>query len=87
MVEPDRPITEVTNAAGVVRDEHEGPVLISELDELLHALLLKGDLADGEDLVDQEELRVDVDRDRKRQPDVHPRRIRFDRCVDELGQA
>ena len=39
----------------VVGDEHDRAALVAELDELLEALLLERDVADGEDLVDDQQ--------------------------------
>ena len=43
-----------------------------------------GLVADGEDLVEQQHVRLDVRRDREAEPHVHPRRVRADRQVDEV---
>src|SRR6266851_4704163 len=48
------------------------------------ALLLKSQIADCEDLVDDEDLRLKVRRDRKRQAHVHAARVALHRRVDEL---
>jgi hypothetical protein len=44
-------------------------------------------VADREHLVDQQELRIGVDRDRETEPDVHPRRVVLDRLVEEVAEA
>ncbi len=51
---------------------------------LAEALLLEVGVADGEHLVDQEDLGLEVRRDRERQPQVHAARVPLDRRVDEL---
>ena len=58
-----------------------------EVGELVHALLLERRVADGEDLVDQQDVGVDVDRDREAEPDVHAGRVVLHRLVDELLDA
>ena len=73
MIEPHRPIAEVAHAAEIVGDEHECAALFAELDELLHTSLLERDVADREDLVDQQQFRVDVDGDGECKAHVHPR--------------
>ena len=40
-------------------------------------------VADGEHLVDEQDLRLEVGRDGEREPDVHAARVALDRCVDE----
>ena len=77
--------SEVKTAA--LTEATERASLLTEVDELLHALLLERHVADGEDLVDQQQFGVDVDRHGERQPDVHPRRVGLDRRVDELFEA
>ena len=44
---------------------------VAHLVEHVEALLLEGRVADGQHLVDQQDVRVDLDRHRERQPDVH----------------
>ena len=43
-------------------------------------------VADGEYLVDEQDVRVDVDRDGEAEPHVHPGRVGLDRRVDEVLQ-
>ena len=45
---------------------------------------LEGEVADGEHLVDEQHLRVDVDGDREAEPHEHARRVELHRRVDEL---
>ncbi len=52
----------------------------------VEALLLERGVADGEDLVDQQDVGVDLDRDRERQADVHPRGVVLELQVLELAQ-
>ncbi len=51
--------------------------------DLAEALPLEVLVADREDLVEQEHVRLDVGRDREAEPHVHPGRVRPDRQVDE----
>ena len=50
---------------------------------ILPTAMLEGLVADGEHLVDQEDVRVDGDRDREPEAHVHARRVGLDRVVDE----
>ena len=84
--QPDRPVAHVLDRVHLVGHQHDRAALVAELDELLEAALLEADVADGEDLVDDQQARVDVDRHRERQPHVHARRVGLHRCVDEAGQ-
>ena len=61
-----------------------------ELRELLHppeAALLELGVADGEHLVHEQDLRLEVGGDREREPHVHPARVPLDRRVDERRHA
>src|SRR5262249_9371685 len=60
------------------------PTLALEPVELLEALLLESGVAHGEDLVDQQNLRVDLDRGGERKADEHPRGVVLELEVDEL---
>ena len=87
VVKPDRPVAEVADGGCVVGDEDEGASLLAKVDKLFHALLLEGDVANGEDLVDQQQFGIDVDCHGEREPHVHARRVRLDRVVDELPKV
>ena len=52
--------------------------------ELVEALLLERRVADREHLVDQQDVGVDLDRGREREPDVHARGVVLELEVDEL---
>ena len=51
--------------------------------ERVHALLLEALVADGEHLVEQQDVEVDLDRDRVREPHLHPRGVVLQLLVDE----
>ncbi len=69
-----------------MRDKHNRAPLALEPVELLEALLLKGGVADGQHLVDQQDLGVDLDRGGKREAHQHPRGVVLELQVDELLQ-
>ena len=57
------------------------------VDDLLHAfqtLLLEDIIADTQDLIDDENVGINMSRDRKSEPRIHARGIAFDRSIDEL---
>ena len=58
--------------------------LVAHAVELVEALLLEGGVADGEHLVDQQDVGVDLDHHREGQAHVHPRRVVLELEVDEL---
>ena len=63
--------------------DQDGLAAPPELADLVQALPREGLVADGEDLVDEEDVGVDVDRHGKPEPRVHARRVGLDRRVDE----
>jgi hypothetical protein len=54
---------------------------------LAETLLLELCVADREHLVDEQDLRLQVRRDRESEPDLHPARVALDRRVEELLDA
>jgi hypothetical protein len=50
-----------------------GPALALELGDLVQALAGEGLVADGEHLVHEQDVRIDVHRDGEAEPDVHAR--------------
>ena len=67
-------------------DQHDGAALGLQLGEPVQAAPLERVVAHGQHLVDQQDLRFDVDGHRKSQADVHPRRVVAYRLVDEAVQ-
>ena len=79
-----RAIAEALDGAHVVRDEEHRLALVAHAVELVEALLLEGGVADGEHLVDQQDVGVHLDRHREREPDLHAGRVVLELEVDEL---
>ena len=69
-----------------VRAEEDRLPLLLELADLVDALLLKVAVADRQRLVDDEDVGIDVDGDRERQPHVHAGRVRLHRPVEERAE-
>ncbi len=86
IVQPERLVAETLDEAQRVRDQQNGPVATPELRELVEALVREAFVANRQDLVDQQHVRIHVDGDCKAQTHVHARRIRFHRGIDELAQ-
>ena len=63
VVEPQRVVAQVGDDAQRVRDEHDRRALAAQLEEVVEALALELLVADGDDLVDDEDLGVDGDGD------------------------
>ena len=59
----------------VVGHEQDRLALVAHPVEDVEALLLERRIADGQHLVDQQDVGVDLDRDREREPDLHAGRV------------
>ena len=86
VVEDDGAVADRPDLVGVVRDEQDRPPLLLEGPDPVQALGLELLVADGQDLVDDEHVGVDVDGDREAEPDVHARGVELHLGVDELAQ-
>ena len=85
-VEHDDAVADPLDRRRVVRHEHERRALLHLLGDPVQALALERLVADGEDLVDQQDVGVQVRDDREPEPQEHPRAVRLHRHVDELAQ-
>ena len=65
-------------------DEHDRAAVASELLDLLGAPPLEALVADGEHLVDEQDLGLDVGGDGEAEAHEHARRVVLHRRVDEL---
>ena len=65
-------------------DEEHGAALLGDVSHLAEALPLEIGIADREDLVDEEDLRLEMRGDGERESEVHPARVALDRSIDEL---
>jgi hypothetical protein len=84
LVDPDRAAAVLPHGGEGVRDEKNG---LPGPPELFHpgvALHLKAFVADRQRLVHEQDVRLDVGRDRKGEPRRHAGRIRANRRIDEL---
>ena len=77
-------VAEALDAGHVMRHEDDRAALGLQALELAEALLLEGGIADGEHLVHQQDVGLDLHRDRERQPHRHPRRVVAQVEVHEL---
>ena len=73
MVEHADPRADAAHEIGGVRHDDDRAALVLELVHAVQALALEGLVADGEHLVDEQHVGIDVDRDREAEPDVHAR--------------
>ena len=65
--------------------ENDRATLALKLADLIHALALECFVADGQHLIDKQDVGVGVHRDRERQTHVHARRVELDLRVDEIA--
>ena len=84
-LDPDGAVAQLAHDAAV-RDDEEGQPLFAQFRQARRALFGKGGVADGEDLVDEHDLRFHVDGDGKAEARHHTRRIRLYGRVDKVAQ-
>ncbi len=72
-LEHEAVVAEAFDARHVVRHVEHRPVLALQAVELVEALLLEGCVADGQHLVDEQHVGLDLNRDGEAQPHAHPR--------------
>jgi len=70
----------------VAHEQHRPSFALPYVAHLAQALVLERLVADGEHLVHEQDVGIDVDRDREAQPDVHAGRVVLHRLIDEFGQ-
>ena len=86
VLEQQRAVAEALHRVHVVRDEEDRRAAAADARELVVALLLEGGVADGEHLVDEQDVGVDLDHHREGQAHEHARRVVLELEVDELAQ-
>ncbi len=84
VVHHHRPCAVLADGVGAVADDDDGPPLALELLHVVEALALEGCIADGEHLVDQQDVGLHVHRDREAETDVHAGRVELHLVVDEV---
>jgi hypothetical protein len=86
LVDPDDAGAQPRDRCHVVRDEQHREAALRFLGDPLEAPFLEGDVADGEDLVRQQDVGLHVDGHRKCQPQIHAARVLAQRVVGEVVQ-
>ena len=84
LVEKNDTVTVLGYRAEVMADEEDRLPGLLELLELVVALGLEEDVTDGESFIDDEDLRVDIDRDGKGEADEHTGGIGLHGLIDEI---
>ncbi len=85
-VEPRGPVAELRQLADRMAHEDDAARLAQQLVHRGHALLLEALVSDGQDLIEEEDLRIEMHRYGKGQSREHPRRVGLHRPVDGLTQ-
>src|SRR5207247_3861862 len=75
LVEPHRALAEACDRAEIVRHEHDRLLRGAELADLREALVLDVLVADREHLIDKEDVRLEMHRDREAKTHVHAARV------------
>ena len=89
-VDPDDAMAESSNLIELVADQDDGAAGAGHVAHLAQAFLLEIDVANGEHLVHQKNLRFEMGGDGKGEADVHTGGIMLHGCVDEffeLGES
>src|SRR5262249_34699339 len=84
--EHERGVGDLLDESGGVRDDDDRAPLSLELTDAIETLPLEQLVADGEYLVDQQDVGLHVDGDREAEPHVHAGRVEAHLRVDELFQ-
>src|SRR5260370_18551883 len=71
IVDPDCPGTKILHGGHVVRDEQDGTPTAAEIFHGIQALLLKARIADGQYFVNDQDVRIEVGRHSKSEPEAH----------------
>ena len=84
LIEPERTVAELLDDIERMRHQENRLVAAPKLRKLVETLHRERLVTDGQHLVDEQHLWVDVNRDGEPEPHVHARRVGLDRCVDEV---
>ena len=79
-------MAETVQGCHIVSDKHDCAALVAHAVEDVEALLRKGGVAHRQHLVDEKNVRVDLDRYGEREADVHSRRVVLELELLELAQ-
>ena len=84
LAQQDRALAQSLDRVRIVRDEDDRPAVPVEVEDPVEALALERGVADGEDLVEQEHVGIEVRRDGEPEAHEHPRRVGAHGDVDEV---
>ena len=80
---PDDAVAQTRYGVHIVRDKDHGPPLLPDIAHLAEAFFLKSDIADRQDLVNDQYFGFEVGGDRECEPHIHTARIVFDWRVEK----
>jgi len=84
MIEPERAGAKTLQRAEGVGDAEDGAALIADFENLVDAFGLELLVADGEDFINDENLRIEIDGDGEGEAEHHTVGIGAERLVDEI---
>jgi hypothetical protein len=84
LVDPNDALTEAANLIELMGDEDDGAAGAGNVAHLAKAFFLEINVADGEDLINEEDFRFKVSGNGKSKADVHAGGVVFDLRVDEF---
>src|SRR6185369_2194363 len=85
-IEEETLITNIFNLIRIVADNNNRGAAVRQLNDFAVTLLTKSDVADGNDLVQQQDVCFQMCKDGKGQPKVHAVRIMLYRLIYKLLQ-
>src|SRR5947209_3947453 len=83
LIEQDSTVAETSDRLQVMTNEENGLARASQVIDAVHATMLKHNVAHRQRFVDQQNLRIYIDRDGKRQSHEHPAGVSFYRLIDK----
>src|SRR5262249_21915797 len=86
VIEQDDTRAEPSDGVQVVRYKNNGLILTAKFFHPLVALLLEFGIAYRQNLIHQQDIRINLHCDGKRQAHEHARRVLLDRAIDEFSQ-
>ena len=84
MIEQQYPVAVFTDAVQIVTDKQNRLPLLLEFFELPITLCLEENISDRQCLIDNQNLRIDIDRHSKSQPHKHTAGVCLDRLVHKV---
>src|SRR5581483_4092264 len=87
LFEQERTGAQTAHGGEVVADEDDCPPLLRDVAHLAEALALKLGVPNGDDLVNEQDLRLEMRRDCERETDLHAARVALHGRVEEAGDA